>query len=72
MLTCVEQPKRYEPRFVQIHSSILIRGDAFDSGIHEAHELMGGERFAGAGDEVVFIVLSGLLVVRVSVNLATP
>ena len=31
-LACVEQSKRYEPRLVQIHTSILIGSDAFESG----------------------------------------
>ncbi len=39
----IEQPKRCEPRLVQIHSRVLIGSDAFESGIHEAHELEAAE-----------------------------
>jgi hypothetical protein len=38
-----EQPKRCEPRFVQIHAGVLLGSDAFESGIHEAHELEAAE-----------------------------
>jgi hypothetical protein len=43
VLSCVEQPKHCEPWLVQIHSSILIGSDAFESGNHEAHELKAAE-----------------------------
>jgi hypothetical protein len=31
-LSCVEKPKRSNPRLVQIHSGILLGSDAFESG----------------------------------------
>ena len=42
------------PRLVQIHAGILIGGDAFESGIHEAHELEAGEGFAWVAERVYF------------------
>jgi protein tyrosine phosphatase (PTP) superfamily phosphohydrolase (DUF442 family) len=42
-LSRIEQPQRSNPRLVQIHAGILIGSDAFESGIHEAHELEAAE-----------------------------
>ena len=44
-----KQLQSSNPRLVQIHAGILLGGDAFESGIHEAHELEAGEGFAWVG-----------------------
>jgi hypothetical protein len=36
----VEKLERSNPRLVQIHPDILVRGDAFESGEHEARRKM--------------------------------
>jgi hypothetical protein len=36
----IEQLQSVDPRFVQIHTGILVWGDAFESGEHKAHELV--------------------------------
>ena len=47
----MKQLQSCNPRLVQIHAGVLIGGDAFESSEHEAHELVVGEGFAGAGGE---------------------
>ena len=48
-LSTIEQLQSSNPRLVQIHDGILLGSDAFESGIHEAHELEAGEGFAWVG-----------------------
>ncbi|MFM8717776.1 MAG: hypothetical protein ACKOF3_13485, partial [Spartobacteria bacterium] len=46
----IEQFPRSDPRVVEIHAGVLFRGDAFESGEHEAHELR-LEKMPSGGNE---------------------
>jgi hypothetical protein len=48
-LSLIKQLQSSDPRLVQIHAGVLLGSDAFESGIHEAHELEAGEGFAWVG-----------------------
>jgi hypothetical protein len=41
---------------MEIHAGIGIWGDAFEAGVHEAHELKAGKRFAGEAAERVLLL----------------
>ncbi len=57
-LARIKQLQSSDPRIIEVHACVLIWGDALESSEHEAHQLVAGERFSGAGGEVVFF--SGL------------